>query len=245
MSRKRIICPFHQESTPSCILYEKSFKCFACGAYGPLEALGIAVDKDTLVDTKPVEDVSASVEYIESLPKEFIRGLNLHADKSNYYILWPNAKYYKSRSKAIDDGGKKYKCPYGVSKPPFMIRSATKFSWYKRSLVIVEGELNALSLSEAFPYVDIMSPGGAGDFTSSATKKLLPQLQEYNRILIIADNDPAGAEAAIGLTGFLRSSGIKTKAKLMDRDANEVLTSEGRPALEKIIRSYLAELSEK
>lgn len=33
---KTISCPFHQEKTPSCHLYEKSntYKCFGCGAFG-------------------------------------------------------------------------------------------------------------------------------------------------------------------------------------------------------------------
>jgi len=29
-----ILCPFHQEKTPSCFLYEDHYHCFACGEHG-------------------------------------------------------------------------------------------------------------------------------------------------------------------------------------------------------------------
>lgn len=243
--RPRILCPKHIESTPSCVLYDDHFKCFGCGAYGTLESLGLGSNTRTYVDTVPPEDVKESLEYVNSLPKEPIRGLELHTDERNYYIVWPDGAYYKSRSKSSEDNSKKYYCPKGVPKPPFFIRSGKQFSWYKKALMVVEGEINALSIAQCCSFIDILSPGGSGDFTSEKTKKALPFFQQYNKILLIADADKAGAEAVMGLAGFLRSNGIKTYAKLMDKDANDLLTGEGREALEKQIRSYLAELLER
>lgn len=249
MSRPRILCPRHAESTPSCVLYDRTYKCYGCGAYGRLEELGITPSYGTpspmYVDDKPKEDIEDSIDYIQSLPKEPIRGLNLHTDAKNYYIVWPDESYYKSRTKSSEDNASKYKCPYGVPKPPFFIKREKQFSWYSKSLLVVEGELNALSIAQCCSFIDVLSPGGSGDFSSDKTKKSLPFFQQYNKILVIADSDDAGMGAVMSLAGFLRSNGIKTYAKLMKKDANDILVTEGREQLEKEIRSYLAELLER
>lgn len=61
------LCPFHNEKTPSCKMYERNFHCFGCGEHGDVIDL---VGK--LFSLKPMESV-------RQIDNDF--GLNLDVDK--------------------------------------------------------------------------------------------------------------------------------------------------------------------
>ena len=77
-TRNKINCPFHQESRPSLHVYEDSFYCFGCGAYGDaidfvaklhdlqlIDAARLIADKFNLpVDKKPSIDELKRAEKI-------------------------------------------------------------------------------------------------------------------------------------------------------------------------------------
>jgi hypothetical protein len=147
---ERIICPFHKgqngkdERTPSLVVYEDGYKCYSCGANGPLSKLSLPPG---FVPTalRPPENLNASLKRIVSLPLAPVRGLNLPVDGDSYYIVWPGDNYYKRR-KFLSNDGPKYLCPVGHKKPLFV-----PYEKQGGMLAIVEGEINALSLAQTQP----------------------------------------------------------------------------------------------
>lgn len=224
----KILCPFHKESTPSCVVYEDSFKCYACGAYGKNSQL-TGIDTSQIKE-RYVEPIEETLEYISKLPKSSIRGLSLHEDSDSYYILWPNRSYYKKRSKG--DSKSKYKCPAGHEKPLLVLEKATN-----GVLVICEGEINAMSIAESTPFT-VCSPGSATDFDSPKSAKYLPYYLQFDTMLVVVDNDAPGALAAIALKSKLLQYKKHVMIKLMDEDANDLLVKYGKEKVrEEIYRS--------
>ncbi len=100
------------------------------------------------------------------------------------------------------------------------------------TLVLVEGELNALSVGEAFPEWDVCSPGSASDFKKDATRRfLLTTVRYYRTLIICTDYDGPGTEAAIHVKGILVGKIPNIHIALMKRDANEILIENGKEAL--------------
>lgn len=222
----RILCPHHKERTPSCVIYDDHYYCFSCGAHGKASELGLK-----LGDIKPrePEDIAKTLAYISSLPRTEIRGLNLPVDDKYYYVVWPDGSYYKRRDKS--GGPSKYLCPIGHSKPLF--KADVKG---RKTLCIVEGEINALSLSAIYPPFDVVSPGSATEFTS---RKYLTEYAKYDRFIIVADADPAGLKAAINLKSELLKRTPHVRTHLMGQDANDILVQQGPNVLRKEVEIML------
>lgn len=219
---ERILCPFHKEDTPSLVVYDNGFKCFGCGRAGRLSELGRKDAINGVTPRHPPEDINKTLDYVFSLPKENIRGLILHCDNDNYYIVWPqNFPYYKRRSKGKVADGAKYLCPRGHEKPLFML---VEKKHTKQRLIVVEGEINALSVALACPDVPVASPGGTNEFFSKKTEKYLQVFKQYENILIMVDKDSPGIKAAVELKVRLLQYTPYVATLLMEKDANEILT---------------------
>jgi hypothetical protein len=232
MKWDRIICPFHKEDTPSLVLYESGDGfCFgACYKRYSAEELG----RKPVANPVPrkVENIPARMEAISKLPIGHIRGLKLPYDRHGYYIVWPTMDYYRYRKNVCLDGGSKYVGPAGHSPPLFYANLPGS-----QTAILCEGEINALSLAAAFPELDVMSPGGAGNFNENFLSKYLPRLSKYASILMIADDDDAGIGAIIKGKTFLIRYVPKLPVLLMprDRDANDWLMKYGKEGLRKEI----------
>jgi DNA primase len=225
MSR-RILCPKHKEETPSCVLYPNGkFHCYGCGAHGLIKEIG-EVDYDQ-IEARPkyVENVAASVDRIRKLPRGDWRGLHLHHDADSFYILWPDLDYYKRRLLAATSGDK-YRCPAGVRKPLFHLHARRP----SPACVVVEGELNALSVWECIQDYDVICPGGCGDI-QSAPQKHAQVFKAYERIEVYTDEDAAGAAAAIRFKAGLLPLVPTINIHLLKRDFNDELQEEGKDAV--------------
>lgn len=225
----RILCPKHKEKTPSCAVYEDGYFCYGCGAYGPLSEIG-GIDVQEVIDPEP-EDLRRSLERIRKLPVKRVRGLDFPCDEYSYYVVWPDGSYYKRRF--LEDRKPKYLSAVGHKKPPFWARTEGK------TLFIVEGEINALSVAKAFPDCAVMSPGGSGDFSEARVKNRLKSVLHYSTLIILVDADRAGAEAAINLLAVLAGVGRKAKYLLMQKDANQLLQEGGIDGLKKEVSQLL------
>ena len=233
MINKKYTCPNpnHEDSTPSANAYADGYHCFGCGARGPLSELGLAPGERIEYTYK--EDIPSSVTRIKSLSKQEIRGFQLHADSLGYYILWGDDSYYKRRIYGAESGNK-YRGPAGHSKPPF-VAQVTDYS----DLILIEGEMNAMSLALLEPSATVISPGGAGDFYSSRGSK---DLEGYSQnfagtIHIVVDADAAGAQAAIETKAKLITLGCsEVKIHLVERDFNDILVQDGKEALRDEVR---------
>lgn len=221
---KKILCPFHKEETPSCNIYSNGFFCFGCGARGPLTGLvGVKLPPAEELEPEPPEDLELSLAGISArtVPTK-VRGLTLPADARGYYLIWPDKDYYKLR--VWEPGkGPKYLGARGHRRPLYWARRQAH-----STLLLVEGEINALSLLEALKdeSYDIVSPGGCGDFTPKKIREHLPTYLGYDTIIVVADGDKAGAEAIINALSVFWANKINAVGLPMTPDANEMLVNE-------------------
>jgi hypothetical protein len=225
--RKRYLCPRHREATPSVVLYGDRGYCFGCSQNIPLEEIGVSAEEATR-EAEYVEDIGATLAYVDTLPRKEIRGFQLPFNERGYYLVYPCRTYYKFRVLGAEKGAK-YRGPAGHKKPPFEVVTG-----HHSRLVLVEGEFNALSLATVEPECDIVSPGGAGDFYSKgADKHYLTYSKRYETIYLVVDNDAAGAQAAIEAKSKLMALGCSdVRINLVTKDFNDVHTQDGKQTLE-------------
>lgn len=224
---KKVHCinPEHQDDTPSLGVYpDGSAYCYGCNAY--YRGFEAPID----IKLKPPEDIEVSMHYIKRLPRIDHRGLNFPTDSKGYYIVWPDNNYYKLRRWDTDPSKSRYISPSGHKKPWFSL-----FNGYKRA-ILVEGEINALSLFACEVPWDIHCPGSASNFSDSTAVYSLPMLSRYESILLLADDDEAGLKAVHSLNKLLAGKVLDLAFKLMPTDCNDVLVNYGKEALRKEIK---------
>lgn len=215
---QRVLCPRHEERTPSCVVYEDHAFCYGgCGLI-PLSELGRA-GVPPVSSARPPSDIKSELARIRSLPTARVRGVVLPVDADSYYLLWPGDTYYKRR-KFLPGDGPKYVCPRGHKKPLYVPHEPKGAD----TLFVVEGELNALSLVEIGVDVAVCSPGGVGDFRESLLKDEWEFFGRYDKFHLVLDKDKPGLDAAKRFKQLLLSRGKWNVAiHLMERDCNELL----------------------
>lgn len=228
----KVLCPRHDDTTPSCEVYEDHGYCFVCGEVVPLIELGLA--SAPISKERYVENIEAKMSYIRSLPEREIRGHVFRYDDRGFYICWPDGRYYKQR--LFDDSSpNRYQNPSGHKEPLFWARREGR-----EQLFLVEGQINALSMRESFINSDICSPGAASNFMSKQSKYYLTQLLSYNRIVIVVDRDAAGVMAAIEMKGSLTGKVPFVTVVLMDPDCNDLYTKYGKEHLKKEVEDRMS-----
>lgn len=219
--------PHHEDSTASMVQYPDGWHCFGCGYY----VRDVAHQPLSSLEPRYVEDITSKLEYIRTLPIVEFRGLSLPCDSFSAYVPYPNSSYYLQRLLTVGDGQSKYKGPAGHARPLLEHRP-----YRKEHLVVVEGELNALSIVAASVRADVVSPGSAGELGKA---KHLRIYQQYANILIVGDKDAPGAKACIELKAKLLSHTPHVRIKLMEPDANDILVQYGKEALKTEIEKDL------
>lgn len=224
----RILCPFHEERTPSCVIYATQYVCFGCGKRGPVSELNMP---NYAPKPRYIEDIDAKLQYIGDLPKKMIRGIELPYDAEGYYIVYPKVKYYIKR---LFSGlsNNKYKSPSGHPKPVYELNMAPG-----TVLFVIEGQLNALSVYTACPDLSVISPGSAVDLCSETFLKYYLQ---FENIVICTDLDIAGVEFGRKLQKTLVEHNRRTVFYPMDMDFNEILEREGVEGVQKEVKTALA-----
>lgn len=228
----KIKCPYHEDSTASMEVYGDGFAhCFGCGITVEHEKLGYTGP----LREKYVENLEEKFAYINGLPKKEIRGVLLPYDSVSYFIVWPDGSYYNQRYFDLTNG--KYKLPSGHQKRLFWAKRQD----YRDTLIIVEGEINALSIALVCPtHCSVVCPGGAGDFYSRTSDKYLDTYMDYARVILVADKDSAGAIAVIQLKSNLLALGARNVTiHLMEVDANDILVKHGTEKLKDEIKKAM------
>lgn len=226
--RKRYMCPQHLEKTGSAVVYGNRYYCFGCGAQGPASDLGESYEPEI---PRPPENLQAKLAYIDGLPRLACRGLFLPTDHRGYYIVWGGRDYYKLR--VVDPGGSnsRYLSPTGHKKPIFVTHSGGE------TLILVEGEINALSIAQTRPEAEVASPGSAGNFSDTCYNRYLPYYRRFAKIIAIVDKDAAGVKAAIEFKAKMQADrGPQVEINAWSKDANDVLVQDGLNALEEKVR---------
>jgi len=100
-----------------------------------------------------------------------------------------------------------------------------------RQVIITEGEVDALSVAEAFDakYPVVSLPNGAQS-ASTVIKKNLEWLEGFNSIVLWFDNDQAGKDAVEAVMPLLSPGKVKV-ISTQYKDANEMLLAEGKSAV--------------
>ena len=210
--RSKVLCPIHDDHDPSMTVYGKWAYCHVCKASIPSAELNIPENK-TIPRPEPT-NVPERIKYIKSLPTDLIRGLQLPYDNSGYYIVWPMDNYYKRRNY---EGKTRYIGPSGVRAPLFVCPGTASH------LIIVEGEINALSLFESiYGEYKIVSPGSASEMLRHIKSYLI-----YSKITIIADNDAAGVCHSCQLRDLLHKHKKHATITVMNEDFNTILQRDG------------------
>lgn len=224
MAVEKIHCPFHNDSTPSMVIYPTNAYCFGCGKSATHQEVGLA-NRFTRRATYPKEDMEASLKRIAKLPTKLERGFNLPYDDLGYYIVYPKQVYYTKRLFNPPKPSLKYKSPYGHAKKLYI----PSFSKNTKTLFIVEGQLNALSFSAITTFMTI-SPGAASDLNR---REFVNYYLRYPSMCIIVDKDPAGVAAAIELKTTLVKQGKKVviTALTKPKDFNYLYVNEGPESL--------------
>ena len=131
-----INCILHDDAHASMRVYGDFAYCFVCCVSIPVSELNLPARVDT---KREITNIKEELEYIEALPTETIRGLQMHCDHAGYYIIWPNKPFYKKR---MYSGKNRYIGPSGHKVPLYICHGDS------RHLVVVEGELNAASIDK-------------------------------------------------------------------------------------------------
>ncbi len=228
MSRIKAIikCPSHSENTASCVVYSDAhYYCYGCGSYGWAKDIGYDMEITSIKEDLPKEDVKASLERIRALPIERVRGLDLYVDETSYYLVWPNAEYYIRRFFEVEKRQGKYRCPTGIQRPPYFLKGNGNL----KRLYLVEGELNALSLSLVHNG-PIVSPGSATEFKQGNIARLKPIVSLFDNVTIVCDNDDAGVLGAIEAKAYLTLQGVQARIRLVEpkHDFNDLLQELGQ-----------------
>lgn len=207
----------HDDTEPSCATYaDGSGYCFPCSYYYPPGTFDTSGVKPVI---KPPEDIKSKIAYIKSLPTQAHRGLVFPYDSVGYYIVWPDECYYKCRKWLPDPA--KYVNPRGITQPGFYLKGKNG------TLILIEGEINALSVHKVFPRCSVLSPGSAGNFKAQLLKNYLADVKKYANIIVIVDYDKAGLEALKGIKKELNKHMIYPKIYMNSLDMNEMLVKYG------------------
>lgn len=226
----KIMCPYHNDTNPSMELFPDGYGfCFVCWKQYPMDSELIKKSQGKKVK-KPKENLAEKLTYISSLPTKEVRGVQVPYNDRGYFIVWPDQSYYKLRQ--WQDVDPKYIGPSGHQPPLFKLIGKQEST----TLVIVEGELNALSLSNVIEH-DIISPGAAGHFKVHQSE-LIEISKNYKKIILWTDNDYAGHEALLSLAPELTTKSNVVGFIHSDQDANELL-KQGRNALITKVGTYV------
>lgn len=216
----KIHCPFHDEKTPSMVLYGDHGYCFGCGKYAKLEDLpngSKILHKGREGNKFSKEDLNASITRIKALGTKIVRGLELPYDDLGYYVLYPNTDYYVRRLWKAGDGDK-YRGPKGHRKPLFI----PHYYDNRTVLLAVEGQLNALSVPKGS--YTVVSPGGCSDL---AKPEFIKFCLQFSKICAIVDKDASGVLAGTALVQKLHAAGKRATVYAMERDMNDIYVGEG------------------
>lgn len=220
MSVQKINCPFHQDDTPSLAIYPTHYVCYGCGARGShaeLEKEHPIPKGQPFTRSKVIykaEDLAASIAKIKALPTKRIRGHQLPYDNQGYYLVYPGNGYYLKRLFDAPKGVSKYRYPYGQRNRLYWAQKTDS-----KTLYVVEGQFNALSLSLLVPNADIVSPGSC---TELIRPEYVKTYLQYKTVHVIVDKDAAGVVAGIQLKETLTKAGILATLTALEKDINRI-----------------------
>lgn len=221
----KVLCPFHDDNTPSMHVYGEWAYCFVCATSCPSEDLKI---EGRAPKESPLKvDIEQKLSHVDRLGHKLLRGgLDFPVDDKGYYIVWPDRSYYKRRN--WGESKDRYSSPSGVSKPLFIMPDGPH-------LLVIEGEINALTVKLLNPPgMTICSPGPANDFP-----RYMKEYLKYSKITLFVDYDPPGVVFGCLVRDELLKKHRACNIVALKKDFNDVLCQEGYSALKESFYSQM------
>lgn len=219
-----------------------SHYCFSCGHYSPSEeTLEVAHRRTTVKEFEPlVGDYTA------------LKARGIHQDTCEKYGYFLASDWNKETERTercqvanIRDAkgtliGQKVRFKDKVfkthGKPQDALFGMHLFTGGKK-LVITEGEIDALSVSQVngnkYPVVSI--PTGAGKHIKTIVGKHLEYLDNFEEIILFFDSDDVGTTAAKEVASILPPNKVKLAKLGAYKDANEALVAKDYKAINNAI----------
>lgn len=269
---QRMLCPYCSQNRKNsakirCLAVRKTqtailYHCWHCDEHGaiPLEDRPYPVIK-----AAPIKQASRAVKALVSLTADgaaYLENRGISRQTAEIYDVGSGDAYFpdleksdkavafpymvdgkRSGSKLRALSGKAHVCDFALKS---LFGAQTVDLKDSNTIVISEGEIDALSIFEAGIPNACSIPNGAQSFgtgeiqdTASQYGFLFPHkalIDKAKRIIIATDNDEPGNKIADELAR--RIGRFKCyRAKFLEKDANDTLTKHGKEALKEIIES--------
>lgn len=216
-NRHKCTCPFHNDSHPSLMLYDKTqqgkgwdYHCYSCGAHGTaltvLTSLGLAQTEDEACDilrreynlTLPEKVSLTSIADFKGLDKDFLAENGWASCDEGVEIPFldrnGNVMNTKVRTKFEGKGNKFFFRGTETSALPYGLHWIDAYE--DDIIYIAEGETDTCTLRQAgFPALGIAGARGFKD-------DFAPYLKRFKSIVVVKDNDEAGWQLVSDMSKF-------------------------------------------
>lgn len=262
------LCPFHAEKTASFTVSKRGFKCFGCNKSGDaiaflmdyknlnyIEAIKLIAKKYNIEILEQTKTYDRPAERLVKLQADSIRYFEQRGISNNTLLRFGITETYEWMPKANAEiraicfnyfkDDQLVNIKFRSKDKDFKLNKNSELIFYnidalkdETTAIIVEGEIDCLSLHEAGIYNVVSVPNGAG--TGQQQLKYLDNCWKYfegkTEIILFTDNDTPGQELRNELARRLG----KERCRIVTypegcKDANDVLVKHGKPMIHSVI----------
>lgn len=264
------LCPFHDEKTPSFTVGKGIFKCFGCGKSGDsiaflmdhkqmnyIQAIKFISDRYNIPVQEETKSYERPLQRLEKLQPDTIKYFETRGISNNTLLRFgiteatewmPDAKK-ETRVICFNyiRDGELVNIKFRGKGRDFKLAKNAELIFYNLdaiqgddTAVIVEGEIDALSLHEAGIYNVVSVPNGAS--TGVQQLKYLDNcwsaFEGKSKIILLTDNDTPGISLRDELARRLgKGRCYKTEYPPDCKDANDILLKHGKQMIAEIIEA--------
>ena len=260
------LCPFHTEKSPSFTLHSGRYKCFGCGKSGDsidfimefenknyIEAIKIIADMYHIEIEEESKHTTPPVPRLEKLLPDTIKYFEGRGISNNTLLRLGITECIEWMPKA--GKGVKAICfnyfkdeeliniKFRAKDKDFKLNKDSELIFYnldaikdETDCVIVEGEIDCLSLHEAGIYNVISVPNGAENKRLEYLNNCWQYFENMNRVVILTDNDEPGKLLREELARRIgKDICYRVEVPNDCKDANDILLKHGKKALSVLI----------
>ena len=264
------LCPFHTEKTPSFTVSKERYKCFGCGKSGDvidfimesqnknyIEAIKILSQKFNIPLEQETTNYETPVPRLEKLPPETIEYFEKRGIGNNTLLrfnITQTAEWMPKANKEVQaicfnyyQDKKLVNIKFRAKDKDFKLSKNAELIFYnidsikdENTCVIVEGEIDCLSLHEAGIYNVISVPNGAatGVLQLKYLDNCWQSFEGKTKIILATDNDEPGLKLRDELARRLgKDRCFKIDYPKDCKDCNDILVKYNKMALSLTIES--------
>ena len=214
-------CPKCGSSDALTVNTDGSTKCYSCGTFTPGSRTEIAVSK-ALSRSMLHPDCDTPDLESRKLKRETLRQFGYFISSNKFGAKVQVAPYYSGGELAAQH-------LRGADKHFSWLGSTGKLELFGQHrcrgkgplLVITEGEIDAMSVAQAFPGVDVVSLPNGADSAPKYVGQNLEFIEGYNEVVLMFDNDKPGQKAIDAVASLITPGKAKVVGWPGDvKDAN-------------------------